>query len=66
MFTSTINLENNQIKTKYGVLIILISILTRTFVVSFAWSYGVFLVALKKNYPDSYFFELGKCINYIQ
>ena len=43
----------------YGLLIVGISIATRMFVVSIAWSYGIFLVALKDSFPDSHFLELG-------
>jgi hypothetical protein len=45
---------------EYGVVIILITILTRVFVVSISWNYGLFLVALKQTYPDAQFSELGK------
>lgn len=47
---------NNNI---YGALIVCISVVTRIFVVSIAWSYGVFLVELRKAYPTSYNSELG-------
>ena len=46
-------------KNKYGLIIIAIAIITRIFVVSIAWNYGIFLKALKDNYTSSYFVELG-------
>lgn len=47
-------------KDKHGLIIIAIAIISRIFVVSIAWSYGIFLKALKEKYPNSYYVELGK------
>jgi hypothetical protein len=46
------NLKENKVhfdNNKYGIIIIIISILTRIFVVSIAWSYGLFILVKKKK-----------------
>ena len=45
---------------KYGFLVVIISIVVRMFVVSIAWNYGIFVLALKKSFPDAKLVELGK------
>lgn len=44
---------------KYGLVIIFISVLTRVFIVSIAWNFGVFITAIKSSIPDSVHSELG-------
>ncbi|RNA34064.1 monocarboxylate transporter [Brachionus plicatilis] len=44
---------------KYGLVIIFLSILTRIFIVSIAWNFGVFITAIKSSIPGSFHSELG-------
>jgi len=47
------NLKENKVhfdNNKYGIIIIIISILTRIFVVSIAWSYGLFILVSQNNF----------------
>ncbi|CAF0816827.1 unnamed protein product [Brachionus calyciflorus] len=48
-----------NIQEKYGLVIILLSIVTRIFVVSIAWNYGIFITAIKQTAPGTLFSELG-------
>jgi hypothetical protein len=52
--------SETPVSFNYGILIVIITIVTRVFVVSIAWSYGIFVSALKKTYPEAYFVELGE------
>jgi hypothetical protein len=47
-------------------IIIIITIITRIFIISIAWNYGVFIVALKKSFPEAKYVELGMWLKSIR
>jgi hypothetical protein len=52
-------LYNQKQNNTYGLIIIFLTILTRIFIVSISWSYGVFLIAIKDYFSVTSFWELS-------